>query len=116
MPVARYTVPGVLAGLALAWSLGSGTPPPARAGVATPSEASGTIAFTSGAPGSAQMLYLIDTRSQSFAIYRVDPQEVKGTVKLEATRQYRWDLKLGEFNNQPPDVAAVESMVNTPRR
>jgi hypothetical protein len=62
------------------------------------------------------LLYLIDTRNQSFAVYRVDPQDPKGTLKLEATRQYRWDLKLGEFNNQPPEVAAVEAMVGAVRR
>ena len=39
-----------------------------------------------------------------------------GAVKLEAARQYRWDLKLAEFNNQALEVATIESMVGTPRR
>jgi hypothetical protein len=82
--------------------------------VATPSlESGGTIAFTSNTSGSAQLLYLIDTRARAFAIYRVDPVNPKGTVKLEAARQYSFDLKLTEFNNQPPEVAAIESTVKT---
>ena len=32
-------------------------------------------------------------------------------MKLEAARHYRWDMKLAEYNNQQPEVAAVESMV-----
>ena len=82
---------------------------------ATPSssggEGSGTLAFTSQAAGTAQLLYLIDTRAHAFAIYRIDPANPKGAVKLEAARQYQWDLKLTEFNNQPPEVAAIESTV-----
>ena len=77
--------------------------------------ANGTIAFTtqSGVGGSAQLLYLIDTRSKAFAVYRVDPNNSKGTVKLEAARQYQWDLKLAEYNNQEPNVAAIESTVKS---
>jgi hypothetical protein len=118
---ARYGLPGVAVGLALAW-FGGGFGPMARAqGPAGPGgDANGTIAFASptvspsGLPS--QMLYLIDTKAQSFAVYRVDPQNPKGTgaVKLEASRQYRWDLKLSEYNNSPPEVSAVESMV-TPK-
>ncbi len=114
-PAARYGVPGVLAGLTLSWVLGSGQLAPTRVRAATPAEVAGTIAFTSGGARSTQLLYLIDTRSQALAVYQVDPQNPKGTLKLEATRNYRWDLRLGEFNNQPPEVAAVESMVGQPR-
>ncbi len=115
-PALRYGAPGLLVGLALAWGLGGGGLPSLQAQAALPSEAAGTIAFTSPASNSTQLLYLIDSRNQSFAIYRVDPQDPKGTLKLEATRQYRWDLKLGEFNNQPPEVAAVEAMVGSVKR
>jgi hypothetical protein len=112
---------GVLAGLGLAWSLGVGRTEPLHAdgaisAPATAEPGSGVIAFTTAGQGSSQLLYLIDTRTQAFAVYRVDPQELKGTVKLEAARQYRWDLKLGEYNNAPPEVSAVEAMVGTPRR
>lgn len=110
---------GLLAGVVVTSAIGFGggprtiqaqaSPPPTAAGSA------GTIAFTTPGPGSAQLLYLVDTRSQSVAIYRVDPNEVKGTLKLEASRQYGWDLRLGEFNNQPPEVAAVEAMVGSRR-
>ena len=60
------------------------------------------------------ILYLIDTKSQAFAIYRVEPSSNprgSGSVKLEAARKYRWDLMLSEYNNLPPEVRAVESMV-----
>jgi hypothetical protein len=115
----------LLLGLALSWwGSGRGLPAhaqgiagserPKAAAAATPAlESGGTIAFTTNTNGSAQLLYLIDTRSRAFAIYRVDPVNPKGTVKLEAARQYSFDLKLTEFNNQPPEVAAIESTVRT---
>jgi hypothetical protein len=97
-------------------AFGLGVRPHALRAQAAPAAAQGgTIAFTTAGPGSAQLLYLVDTRTQSVAIYRVDPNELKGTLKLEAARQYGWDLKLGEFNNQPPEVSAVEAMVGTRR-
>jgi len=111
--VVRFGVPGLVTGLLLAWSLGAGRGPVARAETPANSETAGTIAFTSGSAGPAQWLYLIDTRAQTFAIYRVDQQNPKGSVKLEAARHYRFDMKLAEYNNQPPEVSAVESMVRT---
>ena len=115
--VARYGLPGLAVGLILSW-WGGGHGPSARAQGAPPAavESNGTIAFTSGPANSpSQMLYLIDTKAQAFAVYRVDPTSPRGsgTVKLEAARQYRWDLKLSEFNNQPPEVSAIESMVKS---
>jgi hypothetical protein len=107
--VLGYGVPGVVVGIALAWWCGGRD---ATAQATLPgAEANGTIAFTSQA-GSGQLLYLIDTRVQSFAIYRVDPQAARaGSVKLEAARQYRYDLKLSEYNNLPPEVSSVEAMI-----
>ena len=120
--VARYGLPGLVVGLAIA-SVGDGgrgpaaraQPPQAaeRARMTPAGEASGTLAFTSSAGGTAQLLYLIDTKTRAFAIYRVDPSNPKGTVKLEAARQYAFDLRLAQYNNQPPEVTAIESMVRT---
>ena len=112
----RNLVCGVLAGVALSWAAFGRTAPPARAQGPASGEVSGTIAFTSAGNGTTQLLYLIDTKSQAFAVYRVDPLNAKGAVKLEAARQYRWDLKLAEYNNQSPDVASIESMVGSPRK
>ncbi len=109
--VLSYGLPGLALGLGLAWWAGGRS---ATAQANTPgAEANGTIAFTSSTGGSSQLLYLIDTRSQSFAIYRVDPQAARGagSVKLEAARQYRYDLKLSEYNNLPPEVTSVEAMI-----
>jgi len=74
-------------------------------------ESDGTIAFTASTNGPSQLLYLIDTRARAFTIYRVDT--TKGTVKLDAARQYGWDLKLTGYNNSDPQVTAIESMVRT---
>ena len=76
-------------------------------------DANGTLALISSPMGSAQWLYLIDTRSRAFAIYRVDPTNPKGSVKLEAARQYQWDMKLEHYNNQAPEPGAIESMVKS---
>lgn len=113
---ARNIMLGLLAGVALSWAASGRLSTAARAQTSGSAESSGTIAFTAGGNGSAQMLYLIDTKTQAFAVYRVDPQNGKGTIKLEATRQYRWDLKLTEYNNQAPDVSMIESMVASPRK
>ena len=114
--VARYGLPGLVAGLFLAW-WGGGHGPTARAQATTPgAESNGTIAYTTVSNGSSsQMLYLIDTKSQAFAVYRVEPTGAKngGSVKLEAARQYKFDLKLSEFNNQPPEVSSIEAMVKS---
>lgn len=124
--VARYGLPGLLLGLMVMGGLGGGRWPvvQAQAEVASsgdrsrpalPSvaDSSGTIAFTAPAGGSAQLLYLIDTRSRVFTVYRIDPANVEGTVKLVGVRQYQWDLKLTQYNNQQPEVSAIESMVKT---
>ena len=114
--VARYGLPGLVAGLALAWWVG-GQGPTARAqGTVPGTGSSGTIAFTTAVNGSSlQLLYLIDTKSQAFAVYRVEPTGPKssGTVKLEAARQYQYDLKLSEFNNQPPLPHDIEGMAKS---
>jgi hypothetical protein len=110
----RYGAPGLLLGLMLAWMLGAGRVGEVRADPPRSADANtGMIAFTSAGPAATQLLYLIDTRNQAFAIYRVDPQNSKGTVKLEAARLYRSDLRLAEYNNLPPEVAAIESMVRS---
>jgi len=125
--VVRYGLPGLLLGAAIAGGFGSVKSPAAHAQVPGTNaaagerpkaglpgaDAAGTIAFTVPTGTSAQLLYLIDTRSRAFAIYRVDPANSKGTLKLEAVRQYQWDLKLAEYNNLPPEVAAIESSVKS---
>ena len=130
---ARYGLPGVVLGLMLAWCLdgrgpmtqaqafgqGAATQPQAggversRLGVSAQAEALGTIAFSSSLGGSAQLLYVIDTKTHAMAVYRVDPANPKGTLKLEAARQYQYDLKLDEYNNQEPSVAVIESTVKS---
>jgi hypothetical protein len=77
-------------------------------------EASGTIAFTTNvanSTGGAQLLYLIDTRARAFALYRIDPANPNGPLRLEAERQYQWDLKLSDYNNAGLEPAAIEAAV-----
>jgi hypothetical protein len=76
-------------------------------------DSNGTLALVTSNGGPAQWLYLIDTKTRAFAIYRVDPTNAKGTVKLEASRQYQWDLKLEHYNNQPPEPDAIKATVKT---
>jgi hypothetical protein len=61
--------------------------------------------------GPVQWLYLIDTKKKAFAVYRIDPNNPKGAVKLEASRQFRWDLELDQYNNQGLEPADVEARV-----
>jgi hypothetical protein len=125
---ARYGIPGAMVGLALAWALGgqrgvqaqgagpAGIDRPRPVMTGTVGESGGTLAMIAplqqGAPGSTtQLLYLIDTKSLAFAVYRIDPTHPKGTIKLEGVRQCRYDLKLQHYNNQDPDVASIEAAV-----
>jgi len=128
----RYGVPGVLLGVALSlamggrgggrelWAqgpapgLGGPMPMPMRGGASTAGGVAGdTIAFTTSGSGSSQMLYLIDTKSQAFAIYRIDSTKGTLTVKLDAARHYAWDMKLTAYNNLGPEPNAIESIVKT---
>ncbi len=139
--MARFGLPGVILGAAISWVAGARGPlavAQTRAGVdastqaglpmrgvdvgrAQPNQgrlqasgdANGTFALVTSPAGSAQWLYLIDTRSRAFAVYRVDPSNPKGSVKLEAARQYQWDLKLEHYNNQAPEPSAIEATVRT---
>jgi hypothetical protein len=136
--MARFGVPGLLLGFAVAWWSGvrgpevraqtEGGSQTTKASSARSSEATkpqgaralaggdtnGTLALiTSSMTGPAQWLYLIDTKDRSFALYRIDPTNSKGIVKLEASRQYRWDLKLEHYNNQAPEPDAIKATVET---
>ena len=127
----RFGVPGLVLGLLLAWGMeGRGPSAQAQAQSTIPlpspsgdrarispglpdANGSGTIAFSSQLGTNGQFLTIIDTKSKAFAVYRIDPTNPKGSVKLEAARQYQWDLKLSEYNNSPPEVAAIESTVKS---
>ncbi|MGO8901359.1 MAG: hypothetical protein ACLQU5_23845 [Isosphaeraceae bacterium] len=139
--MARFGLPGVILGVAISWMAGARGPlaeaqtrPGGEGGpqVSLPlrgpdagraqqgqgrllagGESNGTLAMVATPAGPAQWLYLIDTKSHAFAIYRLDPSNPKGSLKLEAARQYQWDLKLEHYNNQAPEPAAIESMVRT---
>jgi len=78
-------------------------------------ESGGTIAFTTTTNGTTQWLYLIDTKGRAFALYRIDPTSPggKGSLALAAVRNYSYDLKLTEYNNLPPEVDKVKSIVQT---
>ncbi len=111
----RFGLPGLALGAALAWWAGGRGAAAQQAAMPNGGDSNGIVAFTSPAANNSQLLYLVDTKAQSFAVYRVDPQSSRGggSVKLEAARQFRYDLKLAEYNNQPPEVGAIETMVRS---
>jgi hypothetical protein len=137
--VLRFGLPGLLLGISIAWISGarapeamaqtrlnggragdSGAPARPADGGRSPAarpiaggDSNGTLALITSTGGPAQWLYLIDTKTRAFAVYRVDPTSTKGTVKLEASRQYQWDLKLEHYNNQAPEPDAIKAMVKT---
>jgi hypothetical protein len=71
--------------------------------------AGGIIAFATATNGVNQLLYLIDTKTQAFAIYQVGP----ASVKLDSARNYASDLKLTEYNNVGMGVDKVKAAVQT---
>ena len=133
----RFGLPGLLLGLGLAWVSGIRGPEVAaqtgssgsgavefrerldlrrarglRLAQSPGGDVNGTLALITTA-GPSQWLYIVDTKDRAFAIYRVDPLNPKGTVKLEASRQYKWDLKLEHYNNQAPEPDAIKATVET---
>jgi len=142
---ARFGLPGAALGILMSWGAGfhgapaaaqaqnppgrSGPGGPAQARPVQPSSSAATKGVTSGEAGGilalitnpsaiapVQWLYLIDTKKRSFAIYRVDPANPQGSVKLEASRQFRWDLDLDEYNNQGLEPADVKARVEALNR
>lgn len=129
--VARFGLPGLIVGVAVSWLAGARGPELAAqtaadvgalradgarglsARPAAGGEAGGTMAFVTNVPGTqqGQWLFLVDTKTQAMAVYRVDPSNPKGVLKLEAARRYEWDLKLEQYNNQAPEPGAIEAMV-----
>jgi hypothetical protein len=135
--VARFGLPGLALGVMLAWGTGfrgepaaaqtdpgrarsagpAGSTRPQEAAKPQPSrvvasgDAAGTLALIANPTGPIQWLYLIDTKKRAFAVYRVDLNNSKGAVKLEAARQYRWDLELDQYNNQGLEPSDVEARV-----
>lgn len=94
--------------------IGVGIGKPATLHGAAVGESSGTIALVVPSNnGTAQWLYIIDTKSHSFAIYRADTANPKAAIKLEAARQYQWDLKLDNYNNSGLEPAAIEKIVKS---
>jgi hypothetical protein len=131
--VVRYGLPGLILGIGLAWfsggrgpevaaqtgsgarAVGSGSAEANRSGTQKPvagGEVNGTLALITTS-GPSQWLYLVDTKDRAFALYRIDPTNTKGVVKLEASRQYKWDLKLEHYNNQAPEPDAIKATVET---
>ena len=136
---ARFGLPGLAMGVAIAWGAGfageraaaqqapGGAARPASSGYGgqgrsegakaqspksvAASDPGGTLALIANPLGPTQWLYLIDTKQKSFAVYRIDPSNPKGAVKLEASRKYRWDLELDEYNNQGLEPSDVEARV-----
>ena len=114
--ILRFGMPGAVVGMALAWwGLGGSTVPSLQAQSVSQAP-SGLIALTTEAAGDAggSRLVVIDPRQLSMAVYKIDGFK-GGAIKLEAARRIGGDLRLSEYNNLAPEVAAVEAMVAAPR-
>ena len=120
----------LLNGVALGWIMASSSSQPSEAraqgpgvssafrGESSGGDGSGVFAFTNPLGPNGSRLFLIDTRAQTLVVYRIGSEGAgltPGTLKLESVRNYRWDLKLSEYNNMDPAVGAIESMVNSGR-
>lgn len=105
------------AGALIGWvgSGWSGTRLLAQPGANAPRASSGLQLQITGAPGQTQWMTVVNPDTQSLAVYRFEPDNPRGSLKLEAVRQIRWDLMLTEYQNQPPEVSSVESMTRGTR-
>lgn len=129
----RYGLPGLIlgvmvcrgiAGQGLQAQVSTGATASAdRSRPAPAADPSSTIAFTTnvaGAVSGTQLLYVVDTKARAFAIYRVEPtSNAKGSIKLEAARQYQWDLQLSDYNNLglvPTDIKTAVQAGGTTKR
>jgi hypothetical protein len=57
--------------------------------------------------GKAQMLTVIDPRQQALSVYRIDLSS--GKIALQSVRNFRWDLQMSHFNNEPPLPVDIHS-------
>ena len=114
----RSAAAGVAVGATLAWVLASVAQAPAQVGEQTPGSSAGfaspgqTIAFATDPQRADQapLLFIIDTQTRTFSVYRVDAQK-GGKTKLLSVRQYGWDQQLSQYNNEPPEVRDIEQML-----
>ncbi len=82
--------------------------------VAASGESSGTITLVVPSnDGTAQWLYIVDTKTHQLAIYKVDTAAPKASIKLEVAREYGWDLKINQYNNSGLEPAAIEKLVKS---
>lgn len=107
----------LIAGATLGWlgSGWSGTRILAQPNMNATRQAPGLQFQITGTPGQSQWLTVVNPETQSLAVYRFEPDNPRGSLKLEAVRQIRWDLMLNEYQNQPPEVSSIESMTRGSR-
>lgn len=107
----------VIAGLGLAWAVGSHGFAAQRAVRPLPAAANGAAGqfwtMTTPLDDGRQMLLLLDQHSRCLAIYHVDP--AAGTVQLKSTRDITWDLMIEEFNAQEPKPSSLKKMAEMPK-
>jgi hypothetical protein len=113
LPFWGWLAIGAIAGWLGAGS--SGTRILAQTGANQSRQLSGLQFQMTGTPGQTQWLTVVNPESQALAVYRFEPDNPRGSLKLEAVRQIRWDMMLSEYQNQPPEVSAVESMTRNAR-
>ena len=114
----RSAAAGVAVGATLAWVLASVAQAPAQVGERTLGSSASfagpgqTIAFATDPQRADQapLLFIIDTQTRTFSVYRVDAQK-GGKTKLLSVRQYGWDQQLSQYNNEPPEVRDIEQML-----
>ncbi len=137
--VARFGLPGLLLGIALAWVSGvrgpeaaaqtgpgglasansgvgsvRGRQPSRRRRGRSPGEMSnGTLALITSGAGRPNGSISSTPRTAPSPSTASIPTNSKGIVKLEASRQYKWDLKLEHYNNQAPEPDAIKATVET---
>jgi len=107
----------LVAGAILGWlgSGWSGTRILAQPNTNAARQAGGLQFQITGMPGQSQWLTVVNPETLSLAVYRFEPDNPRGSLKLEAVRQIRWDLMLSEYQNQPPEVSSIESMTRGSR-
>jgi hypothetical protein len=108
----RIGLPGLFLGVALCWVVSNGRQVAAQATnpVRSGTNDGSTIAMTTGTLGAEQRLYLIDTKKQTFAIYKIDKE---GWIELLSVRRYQADMELSEFNNKKPTVSEIQETVHS---
>jgi len=103
----------VAAGMAFDWPPPVMAQRPAAPPVRETAGDGGLIAVPGTTADNGQLITLVDPRSRSMAVYRIEAGS--GKIKLLAVRALSWDLQIMQLNSENPSPQEIRSLLEQQR-